>query len=333
MRCFSPPPWVAATGRAAQSGRIPSRACALALATSLLAADDGKPPGMDDMVLIAAGTFLMGDILEEGAPRESPVHRVSLTDFYLGKHEVTVEAFRTFVDETGYVTSAENGGAFCLNAATGAFCVNPAANWRDPGFEQGDRHPVTCVSWDDAASYCNWLSGKAGLPPAYDVATGDLLDETGAPTRDIARVKGFRLPTEAEWEYAARGGGKTVRFANGSNIARSSEINFNAAIGECEYSEKGRFRKGTVPVGSFKPNDLGLYDMAGNVWEWCSDFAGPYSIEPQVNPYCTSGVQERRAARGGRWGGDANELRVSARLGWASHERCNNIGFRVARSK
>jgi formylglycine-generating enzyme required for sulfatase activity len=334
----------AVTGSVASSTRRPSRACILALATSLLAADDGKPTGMDDMVLIAAGTFLMGDILEEGPARESPVHRVSLTDFYLNRYEVTVEAFRRFVEETGYVTSAESPagrgrpgnegeGAFCLDPDTGAFEVKPEASWRRPGLEQDDRHPVTCVSWDDAASYCNWLNGKANLPPAYDVATGALLDETGAVTRDITRVRGFRLPTEAEWEYAARGGGKTVRYGNGRNIARSSEINFNPGVGDSAPSGDEQFRKGTVRVGSFRSNDLGLYDMAGNVWEWCSDFVGPYGTEAQVNPYCTSGPQARRAARGGRWGGGADELRVSTRMGWASHERCNNIGFRVARSK
>ncbi|MHC4416937.1 MAG: formylglycine-generating enzyme family protein [Planctomycetota bacterium] len=333
MHVSSPPLPAAASGAVARSGGIRNRACVFALATSLLAADDGRSTGTADMTLIAGGTFVMGDIFDEGVPRESPVHRVTLGEFHLGNYEITVEAFRRFVDDTGYVTSAEDGGAFCLDADTGSFNVDPACNWRKPGFEQDGRHPVTCVSWDDAATYCNWLSRKAGLPPAYDVATGELLDEDGAVTHDITKVRGFRLPTEAEWEYAARGGGKTVRFGNGRNIARSSEINFNAESDEHPYSEKGQYRKRTVPVGSFKPNDLGLYDMAGNVWEWCSDFVGVYGNEDQVNPYNTTGVQSRRAARGGRWGGGAHELRVSARMGWTSNDRCNNIGFRVARTK
>jgi formylglycine-generating enzyme required for sulfatase activity len=304
-----------------------------ALATSLLAADDGRSTGTTDMVLIAGGTFMMGDIFDEGAPRESPVHRVTLGEFYLGNYEITAEAFERFVDDTGYVTSAQDGGAFCLDADTGAFQVDPACNWRNPGFEQDGRHPVTCVSWVDAARYCNWLSRKSELPPAYDEATGDLLDANGVVTNDITRVRGFRLPTEAEWEYAARGGGKTIRFGNGRNIARSSEINFDAGSGEYDYAEKGRYRKQTMPVGSFKPNDLGLYDMAGNVWEWCSDFVGTYGNDDLVNPYNTTGMQSRRAARGGRWGGSARELRVSARMGWTADDRCNNIGFRVARTK
>ncbi|MHC4101013.1 MAG: formylglycine-generating enzyme family protein [Planctomycetota bacterium] len=333
MHASSPPLPVAATRAPVPSGDIRNRACIFALATSLLAADDGRSTGTSDMVLIAGGTFMMGDIFDEGTPRESPVHRVTLGEFYLGNYEITVEAFRQFVDETGYVTSAENGGAFCLDADTGSFAVVPACNWRNPGFEQDGRHPVTCVSWNDAASYCNWLSRKSGLPPAYDEATGELLDENGAVTRDITKVRGFRLPTEAEWEYAARGGGKTIRFGNGRNVARSDEINFDASSGEHPYAEKGLYRKKTVPVGSFKPNDLGLYDMAGNVWEWCSDFVGIYGNDDQVNPYNGTGVQSRRAARGGRWGGSAQELRISARMGWTADDRCNNIGFRVAKSK
>jgi formylglycine-generating enzyme required for sulfatase activity len=333
MRCpaLSVPTW--ATGSVARDGGIRNRACVFALATSLLAADDGRSAGTADMVLIAGGTFMMGDIFGEGAPRERPVHRVTLGDFYLGNYEITVDAFRRFVDETGYVTSAEHGGAFCFDPETGSFEMVRGCNWRNPGFEQEGHHPVTCVSWDDGAAYCNWLSRKAGLPPAYDLATGDLLDGDGAVTHDITRVRGLRLPTEAEWEYAARGCGKTIRFGNGQNVARASEINFDARDGEYDYAEKGQFRKKTMPVGSFKPNDLGLYDMAGNVWEWCSDFVGTYGNEDQVNPYNRTGMQSRRAARGGRWGGGAWELRVSARMGWVSHDRCNNIGFRVARSK
>jgi formylglycine-generating enzyme required for sulfatase activity len=303
-----------------------------AVATSLLAADDGRSTGTDDMILIAGGTFQMGDILGEGSPRERPVHRVTLGEFYLGNYEITVKAFRRFVEETGYVTSAEWGGAWCLDPETGAFTVRPEASWRNPGFAQDDEHPVTCVSWLDAIRYCNWLSRTEALPPAYDPATGALLDERGAVTADVTRVKGYRLPTEAEWEYAARGGGKTVRYGNGRNLARAGEINFDARVAG-PHAERGPCRQATEPVGSFKPNDLGLFDMAGNVWEWCSDFAGPYAAEDQANPYGAGGTETRRAARGGRWGGGPDELRVSARFGWAAHERCNNIGFRVARSR
>jgi formylglycine-generating enzyme required for sulfatase activity len=190
------------------------------------------------------------------------------------------------------------------------------------------------VSWTDAANYCNWLSTREGLPVAYDVQTGDLLDGQGRSTTDVTKVRGYRLPTEAEWEYAARERGRKVRFGNGQDVARPTEINFNAAEGEFAFAEKGTLRGKTVPVGSFKPNSLGLYDMSGNVWEWCSDFMGRYTEQPQTDPYQRQGLMgPRRAARGGPWAGNASHARVSVRLGWVAEDRCNNIGFRIARSK
>jgi formylglycine-generating enzyme required for sulfatase activity len=261
------------------------------------------------------------------------VHQVTLADFHLGKCEVTVAQFRAFVDATGYKTSAEKAdkvGAWLLGRD--GFAWESDANWKNPHFEQTEGCPVTCISWMDAIHYCNWLSRQEGLPVAYDAGTGDLLDERGEATSDVTRVRGYRLPTEAEWEYAARERGKKVRFGNGQSVARASEMNFDAASGEGAHAEKGEFRKRTVPVASFKPNALGLYDMSGNVWEWCSDFLGAYADKPQTNPYQTEGTQERRAARGGPWGGDASWQSVFVRIGWQAEERCNNIGFRIART-
>jgi formylglycine-generating enzyme required for sulfatase activity len=168
------------------------------------------------------------------------------------------------------------------------------------------------------------------LPPAYDEDRGALLDEDGEPTADITRVKGYRLPTEAEWEYAAREGGREVRFGNGENIARSSEIVFNADAGEYSYLDRGTYAGRTLPVGSFRPNALGLYDMSGNAWEWVSDKYGHYVGGSQSNPHNQDG--DEQILRGGRWGGNAFEIRASHRSAWVRNDRCNNSGFRVALS-
>ncbi len=315
---------------------------------------------MDDVQLVKGGTFQMGDVFGEGVRLATPVHDVTVSSFYLNKHEVTVEEFEAFARDAGYVTSAERGDHREAKpdkvaapktqaeydarlASGGALIIDPAAHetswgigasWRNPLYQQTPLDPVVCVSWTDAVNYCNWLSTKEGLPVAYDVKSGELLDAEGQPTTDVTKVRGFRLPTEAEWEYAARERGKKVRFGNGQNVARSAEMNFNAAEGDFKYADKGKLRGKTVPVGSFKPNRLGLYDMSGNVWEWCSDFLGRYSEEPQTNPYqAKSRMGKRRVARDGPWAGDASLARAAARMGWVADDRCNNIGFRIARSK
>jgi formylglycine-generating enzyme required for sulfatase activity len=208
---------------------------------------------------------------------------------------------------------------------------NPITNWKNPGIEQTDAEPVLAVSVDDAMHFCNWLSKKAGLPVAYDLDTGEILDGEGNPTHDITAVRGYRLPTEAEWEFAAREGGRKVRFGNGKNIARSTEINFRGDDGEYEYLEPGEYAGRTWPVGNFPPNNLGLYDMSGNAWEWVSDRFATYTNESRTNPYCTEA--EGHALRGGRWGGDASEARVFSRSSWVRNDRCNNSGFRIARSE
>ncbi len=335
-----------------------------------LACNDSK---IEKLVYIEGGGFLMGDQFDEGNSHEKPLHEVELNGYYLGKFEVTVENFKQFVNETGYKTSSEGpkneeeqeklfnelfkleksgtmtredyiriitkalsySGTFCLEKDLNSWTFKADMNWQNPYYDQSDMDPVTCMSWNDAAHYCNWLSKKNGLPIAYDTKSGDLLDENGNVTSDITRVRGYRLPTEAEWEYAARERGKKIRFGNGKNMARSMDMNFNASVGDYPFLKKGEYRKKLIPVGSFEPNELGLYDMAGNVWEWCSDFVTLYSEEKQINPYKTGDFRGvyRRAVRGGRWSGDADELRASKRFGWESFNRCNNTGFRVARSK
>jgi formylglycine-generating enzyme required for sulfatase activity len=329
-------------------------------------ADNKADPMADNMVLIEGGVFRMGDVFGDGAENELPTHQVTLSSFYLAPYEVTVGDFRKFVEATGYVTSAEGPNDSTARAKVAAQFsspdltdsarralheeylkysgagfwdaeqrrwtgYNPETNWRNPGIEQTESDPVLALSPVDAMTYCNWLSAEAGLPVAYDLETIEILDQDGVPTTDVTQVKGYRLPTEAEWEYAAREGGREVKFGNGKNIARSTEINFRGDDGEYDYLEPGEHLAKTTPVGSYPPNALGLYDLSGNAWEWVSDNYAEYSGEPQVNPYITSG--DGHILRGGRWGGDANEARVFHRSSWPVYDRCNNSGFRVARSR
>ena len=324
-------------------------------------------PHGGELVLVQGGEFEMGDLFDEGLKNEKPVHKVVLSDFYLSKHETTVAQFKAFVAETGYVTRAErldsreeqqaryakllekararqqdeefmtlykefldSGGCHYWASEAGGFDFSVDCNWQTPLIEQTDDDPVMCMAWVDAASYCNWLSEKDGLPPAYDVDTGELLDKHGKPTLDTKDVKGYRLPTEAEWEYAARERGEKIRFGNGRDVATAYEMNFNAASADVDYSMVGPNRGRTAPVGSFDPNGLGIFDMSGNAWEWCSDCYCPYEDADQSDPYCSTG--KYRVLRGGRWGGSAQEARVSARAPYEAVNRCNNTGFRIART-
>jgi formylglycine-generating enzyme required for sulfatase activity len=335
----------------------------MVIATSARCSD--ATGGMESaaMVLVEGGTFEMGDVFGEGRENERPVHMVTLSDFSISKYEVTVVQFRLFVEETGYRTSAEAPtntemkNKLMQKAGTGELTPEEMISlkaellqfggtgfwdaekrqwlgyrtdihWRNPGFEQADSHPVQAVSPDDVMNYCNWMSTKLGLPDAYDLTTGELLDSIGIPTVDITKVCGFRLPTEAEWEYAARQRGQQVRFGNGKNAANGSEINFRADAGDYTYLEVGEYRMGTTPVGSFPANSLGLFDMSGNAWEWTGD-AAEYTGDPRTNPSVVDGVH---VLRGGRWGGDASEVRVFSRSFWPRNDRCNNSGFRIARS-
>lgn len=318
------------------------------------------------LVPIPGGTFRMGDIFGEGARNERPVHTVQVQGYHLSPHEVTVAEYERFVEATQYVSSSEveirrehqlsiiaqienemkqpsgadiyglldelteAGGCFAWNHRINNFEFMLDCNWKKPYFEQSRNDPVVCMSWLDALHYCNWLSRLENLPEAYDVKTGELLDENGKPTRDIAKVKGYRLPTEAEWEYAAREGGREVRFGNGKDVAHADEINFDAKHAVLEYAKPGSFRNRTTPVGSFKPNRLGLYDMSGNAWEWCHDALIPYTDAGPKETQVT--LSEMRVVRGGRWGGSAHEARVFHRAGFHPNNRCNNSGFRLARS-
>ncbi|WP_214079815.1 formylglycine-generating enzyme family protein [Mesotoga sp.] len=247
-----------------------------------------------ELVLVEKGSFTMGDTWGDVSDEEKPIHSVELTyDFQIGPYEVTFDQYNWFCEETGRKKPSDN-------------------SWG-----RGSR-PVINVSWNDAVAYCNWLSEKEKLPKAYD-NNGNLLDKDGKVTSDPSKVVGYRLPTEAEWEYAARGGNKS----KGYKYSGSDNVD-NVAWYDSNSGSK------TQEVGKKAPNELGLYDMSGNVWEWCSDWYGAYSSSAQTNPYNNSGSW--RVYRGGSWDYDAARARVALRYRRPPTGTDVDLGFRIART-
>jgi len=247
------------------------------------------------MVVIPAGHFRMGDITGNYDNERKPVHKVSVNSFAMGRYPVTVGEFRLFVEATGYKTEAETGdGARVWK--DGKWQTVKDANWHNPYFSQTDNHPVVCVSWNDAIAYTEWLSKQMGQP--------------------------YRLPTEAEWEYAARAGTETDYWWG-------NEIGKNRA--NCHNSGSKWSSKSTSPVGSFKPNPFGLYDTVGNVWEWCADnWHENYEGAPTDGSIWKGGDKSRRVLRGGSRGFNPFNCRSANRVRSTSDNRSQDIGFRVA---
>jgi len=260
------------------------------------------------MVAIPAGSFRMGDIQGRGRADEQPVHRVSVERFAMGKYEVTVAEFRSFVKATGHKTDAETRGT-CYGYSKGWKLVK-GVDWRNPGFPQSDKHPVVCVSWNDGVAYAKWLSQETG--------------------------KQYRLSTEAEWEYAARAGtetawywgndpGKACVYANVADTT-GKEKHPEWAIHNCTDGYVY-----TSPAGVFKPNAFGLYDMLGNAWEWnCSEYRPKYGGEEQE---CVTSDSKAKtmSARGGAWFDGTMRTRSAGRGKASRADRFTDVGLRVVR--
>lgn len=301
-----------------------------------------------EMVLIPPGQFMMGnedsvDELIELFPyaRKDWIadavdrHFVRITQaFFMGQHEITRGQFKQFVRDAGYKTEAETdgqGGWGYVRNPDGNYEWNqdPKFNYLNPGFAQTDEHPVVNVSWNDAIAFCNWLSRKEGLQECYRIA-GD--------TVEVRDGNGYRLPTEAEWEYACRAGTDS-RYQHGGdpeglvkvgNIAdASAKKEYNWGDGPLKGSDR---YTATAPVGRFQPNRFDLFDMHGNVWEWCQDWykSDYYKESPSTDPRGPK-LGSSRVLRGGSWNNNAMNCRSANRNNNDPTNRNNNIGFRVVR--
>jgi len=293
------------------------------------------------MTIISDGTFRMGDTLDFTAwgSNQKPIHTVVLTyDYYIGNWEVTVKEFLDFlngasVPESGFYNShkiLEVDEVTCEYYYAGG-----AYRLKYPGKVD---YPVNEVTWWGAIEYCNWLSREMGVNEAYDTSDGSLLNAAGNPTTNIADVEGYRLPTEAEWEYAARGAQNDYatdddyKFSGSNVLANVGWYSGNST--NATYPIAGG--KGTHEKKRKAPNEIGLYDMSGNVWEWCHDwYKGTYYYEsPLENPIGpASNPDEQRIIRGGSWYNTANFCRVAMRTGQYVNFGSFTLGFRVAQTK
>ena len=276
-------------------------------------------PNCPEMVVIPDGSFLMGSsaadttrdyaamsALERFFGRryldeEHPQHRVYISHaFALGKYLVTRGEFAAFVLATGYASA---GG--CTFYQPAGYRYHADGNWQNPGFPQTNRDPVVCVSWRDAQAYVHWLNVK-------------LQERTGSEDRL------YRLPSEAEWEYAARAGQQTARWW-GNDVDTN-----NADCNGCGSRWDGI---GTAPVGSFRANQFGLYDVLGNAGEWAEDcWHVNYDGAPIDETAWATGDCKSRVARGHDWSSEPFTLRSADRIGLGADREYNEIGFRVAKT-
>jgi formylglycine-generating enzyme len=291
-----------------------------------------------EMVVLPSGTFVMGSTREEtnrsGMPElyaenERPMREVTFRKpFAIGKYEVTRDEYAAFVKAT---ERTDNFYCRIYDDAGRYFVTTPGKSWRDPGFEQGGSHPVVCVSWHDAKAYADWIARKTG--------------------------KAYRLPTESEWEYAARGGTTTGRYwgetagpetceyANaGDQDAGDGPYKWGDPTAPVTYDLKGldrlvKCRDGyvfTAPVGKYKPNAFGLYDTLGNVWEWVEDCRhyGYKGLPADGSAFIVDGYEcggeGMRVNRGGSWSHFPWGIRAAVRNVNEADSRFYTMGLRLA---
>jgi len=271
-----------------------------------------------EMVYVEGGNFNMGS--NDGTDCEKPIHEVMVNSFWIGKYEVTVNLFNEFIKETGYKTDSDKDeGSYIWNNEKFDWEKRAWINWRCDA--QGNirsqneyNQPVIHVSYNDALAFCNWLNTKTGQK--------------------------YRLPTEAEWEYAAGNGSKHTKYSwgnsepfgkKGGNVAdEAAKMKFSDWPVFNGYDDGYIY---TSPSGSFDSNEFGIYDMSGNVWEWCNDWydCDYYANSPYSNPQGPS-TGDMRAFRGGSWTLSPSDCRVARRVPFWPSFRSNVLGFRLLRT-
>lgn len=275
-------------------------------------------PGNDsdfiNMVKVNAGTFSMGDTRNQGCDDEKPAHWVTLThDYYIGKYEVTNEEYCAFLNAAEVNANGSKDGKELIDINSFRCQIE---HYGTAFFVENnmEKYPVGEVTWWGSIYYCNWLSDKEGVTESYNLSTGELLN--------YPDNKGYRLPTEAEWEYAARGATNTpdYLYSGSDNIY---EVAWHSSNSGSHIHE----------VGTKNPNGVGTYDMSGNVWEWCNDWYGSdyYSLSPSQNP--VGPLQgSRRIVRGGACN-LYGACRVTVRARNAPSDDYGVLGFRICKTK
>ncbi len=310
----------------------------------------GDPNIPDDMVYIPHGGFEMGDhFAPEGYDDELPLHPVLLDAFFMGKYEITNQQYCDFLNwaypaqlkvVSGVVYAVSDTGNSYPYCDTHSASTYSQIDFSDPDFSVRTKgtppgrdmsdDPMVLVSWYGAVAYCNWRSSAEGYEECYDLSTWDC---------NFAK-HGYRLATEAEWEYVARGGLAGRRFPwNDPNISHD-RANYYANPGSYPYDENPTtgyhpdwsdwVYPYTSPAGTFAANGYGLYDMAGNVWEWCNDWYGSdyYDTSPYDNPTGPASGSYH-VLRGGGWNSYANFCRVAIRISIYPGNRNYDYGFRI----
>lgn len=285
-----------------QTGKKKEALSVVSQGTKVDVTKEEEPSVQGEMVYFKGGAFMMGS--SDGTPQEQPVHSVSVQSFKIDKHPVTVKEFRRFIEDTGYQTEAEKyGDSGVFDFVSSKWELVPGANWQKPLGKNmpnaQDDHPVTQVSWNDAAAYAAWA--------------------------------GKRLPTEAEWEFAARCGGKSnTKFSWGNSLMVDGKYMANVWQGNDLQAKQGADGfKLTSPVGHFGETPCGLTDMGGNVWNWCSDTYRPYPGSTMPAPQ----KPDIKVIRGGSFFFDQNgenSYTTTGRSSNTAETSLFNTGFRCA---